>query len=327
MKGLTEIPGIRVGHSTNLDALTGCTVILCEAGAVPGVAIPGSATGTEEIDLLKPGAITNRIHAVCLAGGSAFGLEAASGVRRYLAQRGIGFPTPAGPVPLVTAAILYDLGVAKRGIHPNREMGEVAAAAPNDAPVAVGAVGSGTGATVGKWFGPSRMMKSGLGSYSVEIGGGVRVAALAVVNALGDVVDPKTGRIIAGARQSPESRAFANTADAMKNGAPGGFTQGNTTLVVVATDALLNRVEAGKVAQLATIGMARTIAPVFTMSDGDICFALSIGNKRATVDALGVAASEAVAEAILRAVRLAPTVRGIPGLHGNSPQDYGTHFG
>ena len=132
MKGLTEIPGIRVGHSTNLDALTGCTVVLCEAGAVPGVSIPGSATGTEEIDLLKPGSITNRIHAVCLAGGSAFGLEAASGVRRYLAQKGIGFPTPAGPVPLVTAAILYDLGVARHGIRPNREMGEVAAAAAND---------------------------------------------------------------------------------------------------------------------------------------------------------------------------------------------------
>jgi L-aminopeptidase/D-esterase-like protein len=319
MKGLTEISGIRVGHSTNLDALTGCTVVLCEAGAVPGVSIPGSATGTEEIDLLKPGSITNQIHAVCLAGGSAFGLEAASGVRRYLAQKGIGFPTPAGPVPLVTAAILYDLGVAKRGIHPNREMGEVAAAAANDGPVQEGAVGAGTGATVGKWFGPSRMMKSGAGSYSLEIGGGVRVAALAVVNALGDIVDPKNGRIIAGARKSPGSREFANTAEAIKDGAPpAGFTHGNTTLVVVATDARLNRVEAGKVAQLATIGMARTISPVFTMSDGDICFALSAGDKRAPMDALGVAASEAVSEAILRAVRLAPTVRGIPGLSGGT---------
>jgi L-aminopeptidase/D-esterase-like protein len=319
MKGLTEISGIRVGHCTNLDALTGCTVVLCEAGAVPGVSIPGSATGTEEIDLLKPGSITNRIHAVCLAGGSAFGLEAASGVRRYLAQKGIGFPTPAGPVPLVTAAILYDLGVAKPGIHPNREMGEVAAAAANDGPVQEGAVGAGTGATVGKWFGPSRMMKSGVGSYAVEIGSGVRVAALAVVNALGDVIDPKNGRIVAGARQSSHSREFANTAEAMKHGPPGGFTQGNTTLVVVATNALLNRVEAGKVAQLATIGMARAISPVFTMSDGDICFALSAGEKRAPVDALGVAASEAVAEAILRAARLAPTIHGIPGLRGGAP--------
>lgn len=319
MKGLTAISGIQVGHSTNVDALTGCTVVLCEAGAVPGVSIPGSATGTEETDLLKPASITNRIHAVCLAGGSAFGLEAAAGVRRYLAQKGIGFPTPAGPVPLVTAAILYDLEVAKRGAHPNREMGEVTAAAANDGPVQEGAVGAGTGATVGKWFGPSRMMKGGVGSYSLEIGGGVRVAALAVVNALGDVIDPKSGQIVAGARKSSTSREFANTAEALKNGEPGGFTPGNTTLVVVATDARLNRVEAGKLAQLATIGMARAIAPVFTMSDGDICFALSAGDKRASVDSLGVAASDAVAEAILRAVRLAPTIRGIPGLGAATP--------
>jgi L-aminopeptidase/D-esterase-like protein len=198
-------------------------------------------------------------------------------------------------------------------------MGEVAAAAANDGAVQEGAVGAGTGATVGKWFGPSRMMKGGVGSHCVVIGGGVRVAALAVVNALGDVIDPKNGRIIAGARKSPESREFANTAEAIKAGAPGGFTHGNTTLVVVATDARLNRVEAGKLAQVATIGMARAISPVFTMSDGDICFALSAGDKRAPVDALGAAASEAVAEAILRAVRLAPSIHGIPGLRAATP--------
>lgn len=316
MGGLTDIEGVWVGHATNLEALTGCTVILCERGAVPGVSIPGSATGTEEVELLKPGHVTDRIHGICFAGGSAFGLEAVSGVRRFLDQKGVGFPTPAGPVPLVTGAILFDLGVAKRGIRPTREMGESAAAAASNAPVVEGAVGAGTGATVGKLFGPDRMMKSGVGSASMEIQGGVKVAALAVVNALGDVIDPKTGQIIAGARVSKDSREFSNTAQAMLGGVSAGLKKENTTLVCVTTNAAFDRVQMSKIAQLATIGMARSISPVFTMSDGDIVISISLGDRKAHLDVVGVAAAEVVAQAIVRAVKMAPSMNGIPGLRG-----------
>lgn len=314
MKGLTDIPGVKVGHVTDLQNRTGCTAILVEKGAVAGVAIRGSATGTEEFELLRPGHVTGRIHAVVFAGGSAFGLEAASGVRRYLEHKGIGFPTGAGKVPLVPAAILYDLGFAKPGIRPTREMGEAAAAAATDGPVQEGAVGAGTGATVGKLFGPTRMMKSGIGSASTVLGNGVRVAALAVVNAFGDVVDPKTGAIIAGARKAANSAEFANTAEAVKAGTQGGFQKENTTLVAVATDAQLDKVQITKVAELSTIGMARSISPVFTMNDGDVAIALSLGEAKAAVDAVGIAAAEVVAEAILRAVRAAPSMNGVPGL-------------
>ena len=319
MKGLTDIPGILVGHASDYDGLTGCTAILCESGAFAGGDIRGSATGTEEWTLLDPQHLTQQIHAVVLAGGSAFGLEAASGVRRYLEHKGVGFDTGAARVPLVPAAILYDLGIGKASVRPTREMGEAAAAAASDAAVEEGAVGAGTGATVGKIFGMARAMKSGIGSWTVELEGafaGVKVAALAAVNAVGDVVDPSTGKIVAGARTAPNSMEFADSAKAMKSGAQGGFRGTNTTLVVVATTARLTKVEATKLAQLGQLGVARVIRPVNTMSDGDLVIALSIGATRATVDALGVAAAEAVSEAILRAVRLAPTLGGVPGLKG-----------
>jgi L-aminopeptidase/D-esterase-like protein len=263
--------------------------------------------------------LTQQIHAVVLAGGSAFGLEAASGVRRYLEHKGVGFETGAARVPLVPAAILYDLGIGKASARPTREMGEAAAAAATDAAVEEGAVGAGTGATVGKIFGMARAMKSGIGSWTVDLEGpfaGVKVAALAAVNAVGDVVDPATGKIVAGARTAPNSMEFADSAKAMKSGAQGGFRGTNTTLVVVATNARLTKVEATKLAQLGQLGVARAIRPVNTMSDGDLVIALSIGAARASVDALGVAAAEAVSEAILRAVRLAPTLGGVPGLKG-----------
>jgi L-aminopeptidase/D-esterase-like protein len=317
MSGLTDIPGIRVGHASDYDGLTGCTVILCEGGAVAGGDIRGSATGTEEWDLLNPLHVTGRIHAVVLAGGSAFGLEAASGVRRYLEHKGVGFETGAARVPLVPAAILYDLGIGKSSARPTREMGEAAAAAANNKAVVEGAVGAGTGATVGKIFGMRQAMKSGVGSFTVALGGsyaGVQVAALAAVNAFGDVRDPATGKILAGARTSPAGPEFADSARAMKNGASGGLTRTNTSLVVVATNAKLTKVEATKLAQLAHLGMARAISPVNTMSDGDLVIALSMGGAKAPVDSLGVAAAEAVAESIVRAVRLAPALGGVPGL-------------
>ena len=318
MKGLTDIAGLRVGHVSDYEALTGCTVVLSEGGAVAGADIRGSATGTEEFSTLDPGHVAGRIHGVVLAGGSAFGLEAASGVRRYLEHKGVGFDTRAAKVPIVPCAILYDLGIGKAGIRPSREMGEAAAAAATADAVKEGAVGAGTGATVGKLFGMSQAMKSGLGSDTVALSGpysGVLVAALAVVNAFGDVVDPETGKIVAGARRAPDSREFANTTLELMRGRNASFGKGeNTTLVVVATNARLTRVEARKLAQQAQLGMARAIRPVNTMLDGDLVVALSLGSREADLNALGVAAAEAVAQSILRAVRLAPTLGGVPGL-------------
>jgi len=317
VKGLTDIPGIRVGHASDFEAFTGCTVILTEGGAVAGADIRGSASGTEEFPVMDPGHLAPQVHAVVLAGGSAFGLEAASGVRRFLEHKGVGFQTGAARVPIVPCAILYDLGIGKPNVRPTREMGEAAAAAATGDAVQEGAVGAGTGATVGKLFGMRQAMKSGIGSFTVSLEGpyaGVRVAALAAVNAFGDVRDPQTGRIIAGARRSPESREFADTALQLKRGARGGLRRENTTLVVVATNARLSKVEAKKLAEQAQLGVARTINPVNTTSDGDVVIALSLGEVQADLTALGVAAAEAAAQAILRAVRLAPTLGGVPGL-------------
>jgi L-aminopeptidase/D-esterase-like protein len=317
MKGLTDIPGILVGHATDREGLTGCTVILAEAGAAGGVSVGGSATGTEELAALEPGHVAGRVHAVVLAGGSAFGLEAASGVRRALERKGVGLETSAARVPIVPCAILYDLSIGRSDARPTREMGEAAVDAASDGPVEEGAVGAGTGATIGKLFGMRQAMKSGIGSATVALDGalaGVKVAALAVVNAVGDAIDPRTGAIVAGARVAPQSMEFAGSARQMKRGAIGGFGPENTTLVVVATDAKLTRIEARKLAELASLGMARALNPVNTMVDGDIVIALSLGDRRAPVDALGVAAAEAVVESILRAVRLAPSLGGLPGL-------------
>lgn len=316
VKGLTDIPGILVGHASDYSALTGCTVILCEKGAVAGGDVRGAATGTEDMGLLSPLHISERIHGVMFAGGSAFGLEAASGVRRFLEHRGIGFVTPYGRVPLVCGAILYDLGIGKAGVRPTREMGETAAAAASDKAVAEGAVGAGAGATVGKVLGMTHAMKSGVGSWTMEMPGGVRVAALAVVNAVGDVRDPSNGRILAGTRIAPKSREFADSAKLVLHGTPAGFARGNTTLVAVATNASLTKDQATKLAQLASLGMARSIHPVNMMSDGDLVVALSAGGLSANVDALGVAAAEAVAHAIVRGVTQVKGLGGLPGFLG-----------
>jgi L-aminopeptidase/D-esterase-like protein len=315
MKGLTDIPGVLVGHASDYDALTGCTAILCERGAAAGVDVRGSATGTEEFGLLDPMHVTERIHALVFAGGSAFGLEAASGVRRFLEQKGVGYQTSAGPVPLVPAAILYDLGVGQKHVRPSREMGEVAAAAATSGVVAEGCVGAGTGATVGKLFGLKRSMKSGIGSFTVPLPDGVLVSSLAAVNAFGDVLDPQTSKIVAGTRRAPNSAEFADTAETMKTGdRVNALPHQNTTLVVVATNAQLSKVGASKLAEFGSLGVARSISPVWTMFDGDVVIGLSIGEKKADINVLGVAAAESVSQSILRAVRLAKTMGGIPGL-------------
>ncbi len=320
MRGLTDIPGIRVGHASDFDGITGCTAILCEAGAVAGVDVRGSATGTEEFGLFSPLHLTERIHAVTLAGGSAFGLEAASGVRRYLERKGVGFPTGAALVPLVPGAILFDLAIGKSTARPTREMGEAAAAAATAGPVEEGSIGAGTGATVGKLYGMTRAMKSGLGSATVALPGGLLVSALAAVNAFGDVLDPSTGKVLAGARAPAPAKGFVNSWDAVGAGAllPAAHApvKLNTTLVVVATNARLTKPGATKLAELASLGVARTISPVWTTFDGDLVIALSTGAIEAEINTLGVAAADAVSQSIVRAVKLARTLGGVPGIAG-----------
>jgi len=317
MKGLTDIPGIRVGHASDFGALTGVTAILCEGGAVAGVDIGGMATGTQEMDVLSPLHITPVVHAVTLAGGSAFGLEAASGVRKYLEQKGIGFVFGAARVPIVPAMILFDLGIGKADVRPTREMGEVAAAAATAGAVVEGSVGAGTGATVGKLHGMSRAMKGGIGTFTVAVGTkGVMVSALAAVNAFGDVRDPGTGKLVAGCRKSAGSKDLLGTEKALLAAGGGTGNGGNTTLCVVATNAKLSKVGATRLAKMAQAGVLRTLSPGHTMVDGDVVVALSIGTVEEDMNALGAAAAEAVGQAIVRGVKLAKGLGGVVGLAG-----------
>lgn len=317
MKGLTDVPGIRVGHASDFEALTGCTVILCGPGAVGGVDVRGSATGSCELETLNPGHVAANVDAILLSGGSAFGLEAASGVRRILEKQGVGFQTAVARVPIVPGAILFDLGIGRADVRPGLAMGEKAVLAATDGPVAEGNVGAGTGATVGKILGMRQAMKGGIGSASLTLGNGVVVAALVAVNPFGDVIDPATGKVVAGARKTPESGEFIDSAAVLRHGiAESKPFRSNTTLAVVATNAALDKVQANKLAAMASLGVARTISPVNTMADGDITFAISVGREKAGIDALGTAAAEVLAQAVLRAVRAAKSAGGVPGLAG-----------
>jgi L-aminopeptidase/D-esterase-like protein len=320
---ITDVPGIEVGQAQDDQALTGCTVILCRKGAVGGVDVRGSAPGTRETDLLNPVNLVNKVHAVVLAGGSAFGLDAASGVMKYLAERKIGFGLGASRVPIVPAAILYDLGLTKSSRHPDAEMGYAAAAVAGSGAVAEGNVGAGTGATVGKIFGLAGAMKSGLGTASLEIGGGVIVGALVAVNAFGDVLDPDDGRIIAGARpvsigplKVGGNARFANTMEVMKSFTGrtilGFATKSNTVIAVVGTNARFNKAQVTKMAQMAQDGLARVIRPAHTMLDGDTVFALATGLVPADVSVVGAHAAEVLAKAISRAVLAAKPEAGLP---------------
>ena len=322
---IVDIPGIEVGHATDRDALTGCTVILCRKGATGGVDVRGGAPGTRETDLLNPLNLVEKVHAVSLAGGSAYGLDAASGVMRYLEEQGIGFDTGAAKVPIVPAAILYDLALGSAKVRPDAEMGYRAAESASSESCPEGNVGAGTGATVGKIFGMKSAMKSGLGSSCVDAGGGVLVGALVAVNAFGDVIDPQTGVILAGARSAQlgllhlgAQGYFANTLETMRTFTGrivmGFATKPNTVIGVVATNAHLEKAGAAKVAQMAHDGLARVIRPAHTLLDGDTIFALSAGNKNADVTTVGAFAAEAMAEAILRAVQAAESAGGLPGL-------------
>lgn len=310
---LTTIPGIRVGHATDEIGCTGCTVVLCPDGTVGGVDIRGSAAGTREMDALSPMHLVPHVHAVLLAGGSAFGLDAAGGVMRYLEECGVGFDVQVTRVPIVPAAILFDLRLGDAFARPDAAMAYAACRQATPGAFQEGSVGAGTGATVGKLFGISRATKSGLGSAAVSRPGGLKVGALAVVNAFGDVRDPATGTLVAGAREAPNSRAFSDTVAAMRRGVVAkGYKPENTTLAVVATNARLTKVEATKVAQMAQHGLVRAISPVHTTLDGDLVISLATGEVEAETTAVGVAAADAVTAAILRAVKTATSLGGLP---------------
>ena len=312
---ITDVPGIKVGHATDLEALTGCTVVLCEDGAVGGVDQRGGAPGTRETDALYPMHLVQQAHAVVLSGGSAFGLEAATGVVRYLEERGVGFDTRVAKVPIVPAAILFDLSLGDSKVRPDAAMGYAACQAASDGPVAEGNVGAGTGATVGKILGLGQAMKSGLGTASIHLGGGLLVGSIVAVNAFGDVIDPRTGAILAGARALGGREAFADTLAVMKTLVGKAILRfagrGNTVIGVVATNARFNKEEANIVARMAHDGLARAIRPAHTMLDGDTLFALAMGKKKADVNTVGAYAAEVMATAIVRAVKAAEGVEGL----------------
>jgi len=310
---ITDVEGIRVGQVSDFEGLTGCTVILCGQGAVGGVDVRGSASGTRELDALRPLHLVEKVHGLLLAGGSAFGLEAAAGVMEYLEEQGIGFDVGVTKVPIVPAAILFDLAIGDPRRRPDRTMGYQAALSASSGPVEEGSVGAGTGATVGKLFGMRYAMKGGIGTASVRLTGGLIVGALVVVNAFGDVLDPSTGRILAGVRDPKDGRRLPGTVSLIKAGVRRNrFGGESTTLAVVATNAILTKVEATKVAQMGHDGLARTIAPVHTTLDGDVVFALATGRVPGEVNAVGSAAAEAVAEAVVRAIKKAKGLGGIP---------------
>jgi L-aminopeptidase/D-esterase-like protein len=307
---ITDIPGIRVGHDTNLEAATGCTVILCDTVAVGGVDVRGGAPATRETELLHPLNLVEQVDAVVLTGGSAYGLDAASGVMRYLEEQGLGYDTGVARIPIVPAAAIFDLGFGLASIRPDAEAGYQACKNATAEPVMQGNIGAGTGATVGKMAGPSFMMKGGLGSASTLLSDGTLVGALVVVNALGDIIDPQTQKVVAGAR-NPAGHGFL---------AANPF--GNTTIAVVATNASLTKGQTNKIAQMAHDGIAQTIRPAHTMFDGDTIFGLAMGPKlqimtnstiaASQVSTIGAAAATILARAIIKAVRHATELHGVP---------------
>jgi L-aminopeptidase/D-esterase-like protein len=298
---ITAVPGIRVGHWTDLDAGTGCTVVLCENAVAVGVDVRGAAPATRETDLLRAGALVGRAHAILLTGGSAFGLDAATGVMRFLEERGVGLPTHAAKVPIVSAAALYDLGLGRADVRPNASAGYAAAQCASGSTVEEGTVGAGTGATVAKLLGAGGAMKGGIGSAARRLQDGTLVAALLAVNAVGSVYDPSTGEPIAEPRATSRSQwPLIGT---------------NTTIGVLATTARLDSAAANRLASLGHDGLALAIRPAHTLYDGDTLFAVSLPSGEPTEPdrvALGEAAALVVAEAIVRGVRMATALHGVP---------------
>ena len=328
---ITDVPGILVGHQTNIEAATGCTVVLCEDGAVGGVDVRGSAPGTRETDLLRPTALVNEVHAVLLSGGSAFGLAAATGVVRYLESAGVGLQFGGATIPIVPAAILFDLGLVQGSIRPTAEDGEAACRDASADPPAQGSVGAGTGATVGKMLGIDRAMKGGIGSASISLDDGLSVGAIVAVNAIGGVYEAATGRIVAGPR-SEDGNAILDAMDvaisppavspaAIKARQP--VSASNTTIGVVATNAALNKEQANKLASAAQDGIALAVRPAHLMGDGDTMFALATGKSDSDVNMnrLLAAAVMCVSNAIVNAVTEAESLGGVPSFKDIAEND------
>lgn len=317
-RSLTSIDGIRVGHAHDHAALTGCTVILLPENTTASVDVRGGAPGTRETDLLAPECTVQHIHALCLSGGSAFGLAAADGVMRHLREQDVGFDVGVGKVPIVPGAVIFDLSCGDARAHATADMGYQAAATASNEPVVEGNIGAGMGATVGKIFGAASWMKGGIGSVGITLPGNITVAALVVNNAFGDIYEELTGRIIAGARN--QAGGFLNTAGFLRGGTDiPTFAGSNTTLVVVATDATLTKSECRKVAQMAQDGMARAIKPVHTPFDGDVIFVVATNTKPAPpMIQIGSTAADVVAAAIERSVQCATALPGIPAV--NTPE-------
>lgn len=312
---LTDVKGIRVGHDTLTGRPTGCTVILCEAGAVAGCDVRGGAPGTRETELMHPSRTVQEVHGICLSGGSAFGLDAAGGVMRYLEEQGVGFDALVARVPIVPAAVLFDLQIGTNPqLRPDAESGYRAAQAATTKAVQEGSIGAGAGATVGKVGGFDLAMKGGIGSASVKLPDGLVVAALVAVNAEGDVIDP-SGDIVAGARTT-DGATLADARKLLRAKIAGvdweSSTPQNTTLGVVATNARLTKPQATVVAQMAHDGFARSLAPSHSPNDGDVCFAIATGSlpSPASTSVIGALAAEMTAVAIVRAAR---TATGLPG--------------
>ena len=313
---ITAVTGIKVGHHTLTERPTGCTVVLADGDAVGGVSQRGGAPGTRETDLLDPANMVDKVNAVVLSGGSAFGLDAASGTVRWLEERGVGWRTGAGPVPIVVGAILFDLGVGGNPkVRPDADCGYRAAQAASDRPVEEGSVGAGAGATVGKMRGSQHAMKGGLGSSAIALPNGLVVAALAAVNAAGDIIDPATGQVVAGTRTA-DGKGFADIRLLLRQGdeaRPPEPLQ-NTTLGIVATNAALTKLQAAHMAQMAQDGLSRAVVPAHTSVDGDTVFAMATGRREGPADAdlIGALAADQMAQAIVRAVRAATSIPGYP---------------
>lgn len=302
---ITDVKGIEVGHAQNIEAGTGCTVVICRQGAVAGVDVRGSAPGTRETDLMRPGNLVDRVHAIVLSGGSAFGLAAADGVMKYLENEGVGFDTGVASVPIVGGAVLFDLAYKDSKVRPDAAMGYEACVNATTQMMEQGSVGVGTGATVGKVLGMESAMKSGVGTASIRLPGGIVVGAIVAVNAFGDVVDFNNGNIIAGARNR-ETGDFIDTCKYLMSANQHATSfSGNTTIGVVATNAKLTKEQANKLASVSHDGLALAIRPVHTMVDGDTMFALSTGEVEGDMVAIGCAAVEATARAIINAVKCA----------------------
>ncbi len=314
---ITSVPGIEAGHYTDLDNATGCTVVLCRTGAVGGVDVRGGSPGTRETDLLQPSRRVDQLFAVTLSGGSAFGLDAATGVMAWLEEQGVGFRvSPEVIVPIVSSAIIYDLSLANSKVRPGPQEGRAACAAASKDPLGEGTVGAGTGATVAKTGGTPRAVKGGLGSASMRFPNGVSVGAVVAVNAIGGIWDYTTGQLLAGPRR--DDGGFDDPVGILLDGSPPASPTGpvNTTIGVVATDAQLNREESNYLARVSHDGLAMTVRPCHTIRDGDTMFAMATGKSDESVDltALGAAAVEVTAQAVMRAVRRATGLGGIPAV-------------